>query len=188
MGELNNNFVTHCVKDRQWRFPRIVFTVPLPEREPVFMSMDISEYGNENFGVVIVDAQKFLRLWRSDPYGHHRTEANGTPETWPNDYKYSDADAGFSRGIESPVPLADISYGEATRKLLVYKFLRLVKSERQERIQYISLTNGVTRTIWLLAHGCLAFPVKCEISCARELFFAAAAEGTSFHLLAEFVG
>jgi hypothetical protein len=177
--------VTACLEEREWREPRIVFTVPLPEREPVFMSMNITEYGKENFGIVIVDAQKFLRLWRADLRGHHRTVANGTPETWPNDYKYSHAVNGFSHGRENPVPLADVSYGKTIRTSVTYKFLRFGRSERQEEVEYVAFTNGITRTIWLLTHGCEAFPVKCGMSCARGLFGAAAAEGTSFHSLSE---
>lgn len=177
--------VTAFLEKREWREPRIIFTVPMPEREPVFMSMNISKYGRENFGIVIVDAQKFLRLWRADPYGFHRAEANGTPETWPNDYKYSRAVDGFSHGRGNPVPLADVSCETATRTLVKYRFLRFGRSERQEQIQYVAFTNGITRTIWLLTHGCVAFPVKCGMSSARELFLAAAAEGTSFHSLAE---
>lgn len=177
--------VTACLEDRAWREPRIVFTVPLPEREPVFMSMSITEYGVENFGVVIVDAQKFLHLWRSNPYGLHQSEANGTPETWPHDYKYSHAVNGFSHGRANPVPLADVSYETATRTSVTYKFLRFGRSEHQEHAQYVAFTNGITRTIWLLTHGCVAFPVQCGMSSARGLFLAAAAEGTAFHSLAQ---
>ncbi|MCK9386647.1 MAG: hypothetical protein M0Q15_18710 [Nevskia sp.] len=149
------------------------------------MSTSITDYRKKNFGIVIVDAQKFLRLWRADPYGLHRAEANGTPETWPNDYKYDRAVDGFSHGRENPVPLADVSYGKAIRTSVTYKFLRFCRNERQDEVEYVAFTNGITRTIWLLTQGCVAFPVKCGMSCARELFGAAAAEGTSFHLLGE---
>lgn len=177
--------VSACLEKRVGREPRIVFTVPLPEREPVFMSMNISEYGRDNFGIVIVDAQKFLDLWRADPRGPHRDVAYGTLETWPNDYKYSRAVEGFSEGRENPVPLADVAYGAATQKYVSYKFLRFGRTERQEQVEYVAFTNGITRTIWLLTNGCAAFPVKCGMSSARDLFLAAAAEGTSFHSLAE---
>jgi hypothetical protein len=177
--------VTACLEERKWKEPRIVFTIPLPEREPVFMSMNIIEYGRENFGIVIVDAQKFLRLWRADPRSARRAEADGTPEAWLNDPKYSDAVDGFSHGKENPVPLADVSCNTATRTSVTHKFLRFGRTERQERIQYVALGNGITRTIWLLTQGCVAFPVKCGMSSARELFLAAAVEGTSFHSLAE---
>lgn len=173
--------VTAYLEEREWREPRIVFAVPLPGKEPVFMSMSVTEYGRVNFGVVIVDARRFLRLWRSDPRSSHRTEANGTPETWPNDYKYSHAVDGFSHGRENPVPLADVSYATAIRTSVTHKFLWFGRSERREKIQYVAFTNGITRTIWLLTHGCAAFPVKCDMSSARELFRAAGAEGTSFH-------
>lgn len=151
------------------------------------MSMDITEYGKNNFGIVIVDAEKFLRLWRSEPNSIHRAEANGSPETWPDDYKYSWAVDGFSHGRENPVPLADIFFGAAIRTSVTHKFLRFGRNERQEQIQYVSFTNGITRTIWLLTQGCVAFPVKCGMPGARELFRVAADEGTLFHTVGELV-
>lgn len=149
------------------------------------MSINVTEYGRDHFGIVIVDAEKFLHLWRSEPNSIHQAEANGSPETWPNDYKYSRAVDGFSHGRENPVPLADISYGTATHTSVTHKFLSFGRNERQEQIQYVSFTNGITRTIWLLTQGCVAFPVKCGMPGARELFRVAAAEGTSFHTVGE---
>ena len=52
------------------------------------MSMNIADDGRDNYGVVIVDAQKLLALWRAEPYGRHKNVSDGTPETWPSDYKY----------------------------------------------------------------------------------------------------
>lgn len=149
------------------------------------MSMNVSEYGRDNFGIVIVDAQKFLGLWRADPRRQHEAKTNGMPDTWPNDYKYSQAVEGFSHGRDNPVPLADVSFIASIRTSVSYKFLQFGRSERQEKVEYVAFTNGITRTIWLLTHGCAAFPVKCGMSCARELFLAAGAKGTSFHSLAE---
>lgn len=177
--------VTACFEERECKEPRIVFTVPLPGIKPVFMSMNVTEYGRDNFGIVIVDSQKFLRLWRSDPRSARRWEADGTPETWPNDDKYSQAIDGFSHGRENPVPLADVSYETAIRTLVTHKFLWLGKNEHQEQTQYVAFTNGITRTIWLLTHGCAAFPVKCGMSSAPELFRAAGAKGTSFQTVGE---
>lgn len=149
-----------------WGDLQIVFTVPLPEMEPVFMSTKIAEYGLENFGIVIVDAQKFMRLWRADPRGRQRHLANGNPATWAIDTKYHFANDMFSEGRENPVPLANVGFSS-------------------EETAYITINDGITRTIWLLTHGCAAFPVWCRASYARKLFVSAAADGTSFHSLRE---
>ena len=82
-----------------------IFSVPLPDREPVFMSVAETPYENEKRGVVIVDAGKFLKLWRADPYKHHQEIAEGTPATWRQDYKFKHAVKGFSYGFTNPVPL-----------------------------------------------------------------------------------
>ena len=177
--------ITHIEKC-EWSDSKIVFTIPLPNLSPVFMSVDITEYGKENTGIVIVDADKFVNLWRSAPNNMHAEEANGSPTTWPNDYKYHHAEKGFSHGRGNPVPLADISYGESMRTPLVHAPPGIRMGECSEKIPYIAFTNGITRTIWLLSHGCSAFPVKCRMPGAQGLYHAAAAEGTSFHTLGEF--
>jgi hypothetical protein len=168
-----------------WGNRYIVFTVPLPNRPPVFMSIEATDYKNNNSGVVIVDANKFLELWRSEPYSIHRAEANGSPQTWPSDRKYKDAVKGFSLGYENPVPLAYISHGTSSRTIVSYKFLWFGKSVHREQFHYIGFTNGITRTIWLLSHGCTAFPIECEIPGAKELHSIAAAPNTPFYTIDE---
>ncbi|MNJ87968.1 hypothetical protein D3C87_55040 [compost metagenome] len=179
--------VTAFLEKHEWKEPRLVFTVPLPAREPVFMSMNVTDYGKKNFGIVIVDAQKFLRLWRAERRKTYREGANGTPKTWPNDYKYHGAAKGFSHGRENPVPLAHISFLPLSQPSVICKLLNLVRPERQNQSHYIAFSDGITRTIWLLTQGCVAFPVKCGMSSALQLFEAAGAEGTSFHSLADLI-
>jgi hypothetical protein len=149
-----------------WGTSRIVFEVPLPNSDPVYMSMYLSEFMFENFGIVIVDAQRFLRLWQADPRGRQRNLAYGNPVTWPTDTKYRSVADVFAEGRENPVPLACVGFSS-------------------EETEYVTFTDGITRTIWLLTHGCAAIPVRCRASRARELFMAAAADGTSFHTLRE---
>jgi hypothetical protein len=48
-----------------------IFSVSLADREPVFMSVAETPYENEHRGVVMVDARKFLKRWRADPYHTH---------------------------------------------------------------------------------------------------------------------
>lgn len=160
---------------------QIVFTVTLPRRDPVFMSMALNDYSRDYFGIVIVDSVKFLKLWRSEPNSIHRDVANGSPETWPSDRKYKWAIDGFSQGRANPVPLADVSYGVAIRTSTRRKLFGLRKEEVRENVPYIGFSNGITRTIWLLTQGCPAFPIQCNLEGARELHRVAAAPGTSFH-------
>lgn len=180
---MGNSPVSACIENPEWSEPRIIFTVPLPNRDPVYMSMTITEYGRENSAVVIVDAQKFLHLWQSDPYGAHAELANGTPLTWPNDYKYDRAVAGFSHGRTNPVPLPDISFGRAPRP--IDASIQKSRTDGSEQVEYIAFTNGITRTIWLLTQGCKAFPVKCSIDCVSGLVRAAGVEGANVQTLSE---
>jgi hypothetical protein len=168
-----------------WGNQFVVFTVPIPDRPPVFMSMKVTEYKAEESGVVIVDADKFLALWRNEPHSIHRAVANGNRQTWPNDRKFEDAARGFSHGYENPVPLAYISHGVSTRTNVSYKFLRFGKRTSTEEFHHVGFTNGITRTIWLLSHGCTAFPIECEMPGARELHRVAGAPNTPFYTVGE---
>ncbi|BBF65513.1 hypothetical protein F6A13_02775 [Acidithiobacillus sp. 'AMD consortium'] len=176
--------VTFSTKD-YWGNLFVVFTVPLPNRPPVFMSMKVTEYNKDKSGVVIIDPEKFLELWRNEPHSIHRSEANGTPQTWPHDRKYGHAAEGFSHGFDNPVPLAYVSHGISTRTIVSHRFLWFGKSVRHEQFHYVGFTNGITRTIWLLTQGCTAFPVECEMPGARELHRVAAAPNTHFYTVGE---
>jgi hypothetical protein len=155
-----------------------IFSVSLGDREPVFMRVDETPYENENRGVVIVDAKKFLKLWRADPYKHHREIAQGNPRTWPQDYRFKDAAKGFSYGFKNPVPLAEVEYAEVDLLSVSYKFLWFGRQEHIRRVRFASFINGISRTIWLLSHGCEAFPVECRMTSALKLHRAAAVAGT----------
>lgn len=177
--------VKACLQKRFTRDSRLVFTVPLPGREPVFMSMNIADDGRDNYGVVIVDAQKLLALWRAEPYGRHKNVSDGTPETWPSDYKYKYAAECFSHGRENPVPLADVSLEHRIVSTESYKLFRLVKAVRKERINFLTISDGITRTIWLLSHHCSAFPVKCRSHNVTQLYEAAGAAGAPCRTIQE---
>jgi hypothetical protein len=155
-----------------------IFSVSLADREPVFMSVAETPYENEHRGVVIVDARKFLRLWRAQPDGLHRKIALGNPDTWRQDDRFPAAAEGFSYGFENPVPLAQVGYAEVTQTSVSYKFLRFGRKEHIWHVRYVSFINGITRTIWLLSHGCEAFPVECRMSSALKLHRAASVAGT----------
>jgi hypothetical protein len=155
-----------------------IFSLPLAERKQVFMCVHTTPYENEHRGVVIVDAKKFLKLWRADPAGMQRKHAQGNPQTWPQDRKFKAAVDGFSYGIENPVPLAQVSYSEVKLLSVSYRFLWFGRQVHTRHVRYVSFINGITRTIWLLSHGCEAFPVECRMTSAHKLHRAAAVAGT----------
>lgn len=122
----------------------ILFEVPLPDRPPVFMRMD--NPCSSNAQLVVVDAMKFLELWRRciNPIEH--PIANASPRIWLNDYKIHFAEDGFGCGRNNPVPLVNVAFQNG----------------------YVTVRD-ITRTIWLLANGCKAFPVKCDLPGAAML-------------------
>ena len=79
-----------------------IFSVPLAGREPVFMCVVETPYENEHRGVVMVDARKFLGLWRAQPDGLHREIAWGNPDTWRQDRKFTSAAEGFFLRLGKP--------------------------------------------------------------------------------------
>jgi hypothetical protein len=155
-----------------------IFSVPLRGGREVFMRVDEAPYENEHRGVVIVEARKFLHLWRADPYKNHQEIAQGNPDTWRQDYKCNDAVKGFSYGFKNPVPLSAVGYAEVDLLSVSYKFLWFGRKEHIRRVRFVSFINGITRTIWLLSHGCRAFPVECRMPEAITLHRQASVKGT----------
>ena len=142
------------------------------------MRVDETPYENEHRGVVIVDARKFLQLWRADPYKTHQETAQGNPHTWRQDRKFNDAADGFSYGFKNPVPLAEVGYAEVKILSVSSKFLWFGRKEHIRHVRFVSFINGITRTIWLLSHGCEAFPVECPLPEAIKLYRAVSVVGT----------
>jgi hypothetical protein len=155
------------------------FVVPVPDRAPVHMSFALRAHMNDHSAVVMVQAERFLELWRNEPNSIHREQSFGTAETWRRDYKFHHAEDGFSHGQGNPVPLAYVSFGIEPRVDESYRFLWFGRSTREVQVPYVGFTNGVTRTIWLLANQCAAFPVECELPGARELQELAGVPGSS---------
>ena len=135
-------------------------------------------YENEHRGVVMVDARKFLRLWRAQADGLHREIARGNPDTWRQDRKFTSATEGFSCGLANPVPLAQVGYAEVKQTSVSHTFLWFGRHEQTRHVRSVSFINGITRTIWLLSHRCKAFPVECPMSSALNLHRAASVAGT----------
>lgn len=148
------------------------FAVLLKNGRSVHMQAELPG-GEDCYAVVLVDAARFVQLWRS-PRSSHREVALLDEATWPTDYKYQEAVDGFSHGAENPVPLAEVSCGvisqdvfERRQRFLWWK--KDVMVARQGEV-FLSFTNGITRTIFLLANGAKEFPVRCERSAADLLF------------------
>lgn len=156
----------------------IVFTVPRPDRPPVYMSIKETVYLNEKRAVVVVDAERFLGLWKNDPSNPAPELAAGNSDTWRKDKKHPNAEVGFSHGSANPVPLPVVSPDKSHRTIVTYRFLCFGKREHEERFDYLRFANGITRTIWLLAQGCKSFPVMPD---AKELYKLAAAEGSKLY-------
>ncbi|RZU28918.1 plasmid fertility inhibition factor family protein [Edaphobacter modestus] len=104
--------------------------------QEAFMIVRRTPFNNESRFVVIVDGEKFYKLWRSTP------ETSCAPRIqMPLDYRYAHAVEGFSAGLKNPVPLAEVNFSPSHGK------------------KGVSFTNGTTRTLWLLAHRAKAFPI-----------------------------
>ncbi|MYM28311.1 hypothetical protein GTP58_08240 [Duganella sp. CY15W] len=166
-----------------------MFEIPTSEGS-VYMCATRSNYNNERRAVVIVDAEKFLALWRREGSSHDDIAHQGT-ESWPSDRKFKDAVAGFGLGAVNPVPLALVHCYESAERIGVYEqsFFGLHKLKRTEiRIQAtLAFTNGITRTIWLLAAGAKAFPVECDLKSAALLQALAGFEGDHYKTFAELI-
>jgi hypothetical protein len=156
-----------------WGTSAAVFQVPTTERGDVFMRISRTNYGNNERAVVEVDGDKFLSLWRSEPYSIHADIAHGTPLTWEKDYKFHHAEDGFSRGPENPVPLATVTCEVHKEKLPIWEkhffFFKKKVGYRELETPYVAFSNGITRTIWLMTFGAKIFPVECSSIREAEL-------------------
>ncbi len=155
-----------------------IFQIELANKECVYMSAIRTPYGNDRRCVVIVDADKFVQLWRNEPARVHDSISQGTIETWKNFRKLPSATEGFLCSIDNPVPLATVFYSKASSSPEISKpsFLESVKKligiPHPHKVtnfnEFIGFTNGITRIIWLLVHGVKYFPVECMIENGPE--------------------
>lgn len=133
-----------------------IYQVGTAKSGTVYMRADRSNM-NDRRAVVIVDSGRFLAACRAFP-GHQEPAFHGDESVWRADYKFDHAAGGFAHGIGNPVPLAKIG-------------VHLPKSV--EGRTSVAFTNGITRTLWLLANGAAAFPVECSVGEAAALHAAA---------------
>ncbi|HGO6074580.1 TPA: hypothetical protein ACK3Q6_004431 [Burkholderia cepacia] len=170
-----------------------VFRVPTGDAGNVFMRVDRTNYENDKRAVVEVRADRFLELWRQDPFGPHAELANGNPSTWINDRKYAQAVDGFAHGETNPVPLAEINVGHHAEEVVTHGPRRWLGLRRGEprvdttSTHYVTFTNGITRTIYLLANKAEVFPVTCPLQDAELLHRLAGSRGSQYSTIDQLV-
>jgi hypothetical protein len=148
---------------------RAVWKVSLPNDEPRFLSVTPGAINHEFF-VVHLDAENFYYTWLKASKAVPKSRASNCicRSQMPSDYKYKRAVAGFSHGVNNPVPLADVgAHCEPNGDL------------------YIGFVNGVTRTYWLLANYCPAFPVRVHGKESANLLHQIAGVGSGPQSLAQ---
>lgn len=148
---------------------KAVWRVSIPNCEPRFMSVSSGAIDHEFF-VVHLDAARFYHAWlKASPAITRRRSSDCICRSkMPSDYKYKWAVDGFSHGVNNPVPLAEAGAHVGTSGRLRLDF-----------------TNGVTRTFWLLANRCPAFPVEVYGEESAHLLHQAAGLGPGPTTLAE---
>ena len=150
----------------------LVFSIAIASGTSVYMSVEPKAFSFEEHAVVLVRSDRFLEMWRADPIGTHAHDANGSEESWRDHRKFQLAATGFSHGLPNPVPLAQVfcetGGGGKSGELPIY---------------YVFFSNGITRTIWLLANGATTFPVLCPMPGARWLHEHSGAAETKLLLL-----
>lgn len=146
-----------------WGNACAIYSIWTVKKDTVYMRVDRTNYCNDKRAVVVVDSSKLLSCWRA--YPHSREPVAFMDEVgWRKDYKFGHAEGGFARGIENPVPLARIG---------VYPPVDTNGTAS------VAFSNGITRTIWLLANGAPAFPIECSTDEASALHTAAGLKGVS---------
>lgn len=118
----------------------IVWRVPVPGQSDVFMCLP-NYAGQSNF-VVHVNGLAFYRAWLALPVTHY--QSCPLKPDMPKDRKFKHAASCFGAGIDSPVPIADVGPWV------------------DQGIFKVSFTDGITRSLWLLAHDVPTFPVLCS--------------------------
>jgi len=161
-----------------------VFEVELKDRTCVYMYTARSDYMDDQRCVVVVDPGKLLALWRREPDSAYSKLSMGNAAAWTADKHYKAAAEAFAGGLDAPVPLPEISCGQSTYKVPVYKkkwiFFKKLVREDEKRIDYVSITDGVPAILWLLAHGAKEFPVECDRESVDRLTETAGGPGQSY--------
>ncbi|WP_394551388.1 plasmid fertility inhibition factor family protein [Pantoea sp. SGAir0183] len=145
------------------------FSVGLKEGKVAWMKLSLRQYSEK--WVVIVRKRPFLNAWARS--GDEPQLAAGDEKVWRKDYKFFRAEKGFSQGYHNPVPLAlcDAHY----------------EIEKGLPVLHAGFTNGVTRTIWLMANGAEIFPVSVPSERDARLLFRGVGDRTTEPLSVSFL-
>lgn len=141
----------------------LIFELLTREKYPVYMSHPISLEPDQDTQIVFIDGERFLKLWQNLIPLQQPQLSFGNESVWRADYKYHWPEKHFAQGKSNPVPLAKVGCHQYIRhEVIEKKWLFLFKKRigYKEHIETAcSFTDGITRTIWLLANGVTAFPV-----------------------------
>lgn len=139
---------------------------------PVYMRAERDVDEAESFVVHVAGDLFYLamlssvRVLRTSSHGL----AHMARSDMPKDYKFHHAVKGFQRTADYPVPLAEPAVGVSPRGA----------------VRITGFSNGITRTYWLLANNCPAFPVLIHGQQEAELL--AEQVGMGVHRLSELFG
>jgi len=134
------------------------FSVALRDGKNAWMKISL-RYDSDKW-VVVVRRRPFLDAWARSR--QERQLSTGDEAAWRDDYKFHCAEKGFSHGRDNPVQLAWCgAHYELDRGLPVL---------------HTCFTDGITRTIWLLANGAESFPVSVSSEESARLLFRGAGD------------
>ncbi len=171
----NGNGVSYLGVRTIWTRPTFLFAVDTRGGPPAYMRVDSELLGDDERCVVVVRAEAFVQLWRQNIRGIHLDVAMRDPATWPLDYKYAFAERGFAAGEGNPVPLADVACHQDSSASTVSCDQSAFDGTSSIRSPpYLSISNGVTRSIWLMSNGASLFPVECRVKDRADLLAAEA--------------
>ncbi|UTV60449.1 plasmid fertility inhibition factor family protein [Burkholderia arboris] len=119
---------------------RATWRVPVPNQADCYL---MAQPGGQEHFIVHVDADKFYRRWlETSPAFPKRNSQDCVPrQAMPLDRKFATAAAGFKGGRDAPVPMPSVGYWTVASGYEV------------------AMSDGMTRTFWLLANRVRSFPV-----------------------------
>lgn len=122
---------------------RLVWKISFKDKEDQFMKFDRPNYISDDSYLVYADTELLYLLLLN-----HALISNNNSyyscklrKDLPKDSKYKYAEDCFLKSINSPIPLADI-------------YMEIVENK-----PFVSFSDGITRTIWLIANYALSLPV-----------------------------
>jgi hypothetical protein len=127
----------------------------------VYMSVGRSEFGNEERAVVEVRRDALFGLWRNDM--SHTSRA--LPERGANalvSEKLELAEQDFRFGKCDPVPLVEVRC--RVRSQVKPHIVNGSSTVNATTRPYVSMIDGVARTLWLASQGAPCFPVECLVA------------------------